>query len=69
MTRQSGRDRARSWIDVDLDALRRNAHAVVERAGVPLLPMVKADAYGLGALPVVRALESLAPWGYGVATI
>jgi alanine racemase len=31
--------------------------------------MVKADAYGLGAVPVARALETLNPWGYGVATI
>jgi alanine racemase len=33
------------------------------------MPMVKADAYGLGVVPVVRALESLDPWGYGVATV
>lgn len=39
------------------------------RAGVPLLPMIKADGYGLGAPAVARALEPLAPWGYGVATI
>jgi alanine racemase len=31
--------------------------------------MVKADAYGLGALPVVRALLPLEPWGFGVATV
>jgi len=31
--------------------------------------MVKADAYGLGAVPVSRALERLDPWGFGVATI
>ena len=31
--------------------------------------MVKADAYGMGAVRVTRALEQLAPWGYGVATI
>lgn len=31
--------------------------------------MVKADAYGLGMCPVVRALESRAPWGYGVAAL
>jgi alanine racemase len=30
--------------------------------------MVKADAYGLGMARVVRALEPLEPWGYGVAT-
>jgi alanine racemase len=31
--------------------------------------MVKADAYGLGAVPVARALERLDPWGFGVATV
>ncbi len=59
----------RAWVDVDLGALLRNGQRVHERAGVPLLPMVKADAYGLGAVRVTRALELLAPWGYGVATI
>jgi alanine racemase len=29
---------------------------------------VKADAYGLGAVPVARALEAVEPWGYGLAT-
>jgi alanine racemase len=59
----------RAWVEVDLDALTRNARAIAARAGVPILPMVKADAYGLGALPVVRALERVDPWGYGVATV
>ncbi len=58
----------RAWLDVDLDALVRNAQRFAERAGVPLLPMVKANSYGLGAVPVTRALEALHPWGYGVAT-
>jgi alanine racemase len=39
------------------------------RASVPLVPMVKADAYGLGAVHVARALERVQPWGYGVATV
>jgi alanine racemase len=59
----------RAWVDIDLGALQRNALAIAARAGVPLLPMVKADAYGLGAVAVARALESVEPWGYGVATI
>src|ERR1043166_250388 len=59
----------RAWVEVDLDALTRNATAMAERSGVPLLPMVKADAYGLGAVAVARALERLDPWGFGVATI
>jgi len=33
------------------------------------LPMIKANAYGLGAVEVAGALEELSPWGYGVATI
>ena len=59
----------RAWVEVDLAALRRNGAAVAARAGVPLLPMVKADGYGLGALHVALALEELSPWGYGVATV
>ncbi len=31
--------------------------------------MVKADAYGLGAVPVAKALLGLDPWGFGVATV
>ena len=59
----------RAWVEIDLGALQRNAAAIAQRARVPLLPMIKADAYGLGAVPVARVLEPLAPWGYGVATI
>jgi len=60
---------ARAWLDVDLGALISNARALRARAGVPLIPMVKADAYGVGAAAVVSALEPLHPWGYGVATV
>ncbi|MFW5952512.1 MAG: alanine racemase, partial [Gemmatimonadota bacterium] len=60
---------ARAWVEVDLDALRANYDAIRRRAGeAGVLPMVKADAYGVGAVRVVRALEPLGPWGYGVAT-
>jgi alanine racemase len=59
----------RAWVEVDLGALVRNARALRARAGVPLLPMVKADAYGLGVVPVTRALASVDPWGFGVATV
>ena len=62
-------DTTRAWVEVDLGALARNAAHVARVASVPLLPMVKADAYGLGAIAVVRVLEQLAPWGYGIATV
>lgn len=58
----------RAWLDVDLAALLRNARHFQLRIAAPLLPMVKANAYGLGAVPVTRALETVDPWGYGVAT-
>lgn len=59
----------RAWVEVDLGALLQNGAAIAAHAGVPLLPMVKADAYGVGAVAVARALEELEPWGYGVATV
>jgi len=58
----------RAWVDIDLGALLRNATSFAAHAGVPLLPMVKADAYGLGAVRVARLLDELDPWGFGVAT-
>jgi alanine racemase len=60
---------ARAWVDVDLRALVSNARTLVGLTGTRLLPMVKANGYGLGAVAVARALESLDPWGYGVASV
>lgn len=62
---------ARAWLEVDTGALRRNAAALRTRLrpGTHLLPMVKADAYGLGAVRVARALAAEKPWGFGVATV
>ena len=60
---------ARAWVEVDLGALVRNARALSAHAAKPLIPMVKADAYGLGAVPVVRALESVGPLAYGVSSL
>jgi alanine racemase len=59
----------RVWVDIDRAALLANARTLAASARVPLLPMVKADGYGLGAVEVARALEPLDPWGFGVATL
>lgn len=59
----------RAWADIDLAALVANARTVASVSAAPLLPMVKADGYGLGAVQCARALESVNPWGYGVATV
>lgn len=60
----------RAWVEVDPAALRRNGRRLAERVGpgVGLLPMVKADGYGLGVATAVDALSPLDPWGFGVAT-
>ncbi len=60
---------ARAWAEVDLAALVANARTVARISGARLLPMVKANGYGLGAVACVRALEALDPWGFGVATL
>ena len=59
----------RAWVDIDLGALLRNGTTIATQSRAPLLPMVKADGYGLGAVRVARALELLDPWGFGVATV
>src|SRR5918998_6303088 len=69
MPSQSSSSLARARVEIDLGALRRNAAALARRAGVPLVPMVKADAYGIGAVQAARALEAVDPWGFGVATV
>lgn len=67
--------RSRAWVDVDLQALKRNLLRVRDAAGAgtSVVPMVKADAYGLGAARIWPALaEALAPdgpWGLGVAAL
>ncbi len=62
---------ARAWLDVDLGAIVANARRLRARAGVPLVAMLKADGYGLGAVAVARALlaDRDPPWGFGIATV
>jgi alanine racemase len=63
-------DMRAAWCDIDLAALRDNADALSELAGVPLLPMVKANAYGHGLGPVTMELaDHPLVWGMGVAFV
>ncbi|MCS7008553.1 MAG: alanine racemase, partial [Chthoniobacterales bacterium] len=51
----------RSWVEVDEKAIRHNAKLALELASpAGLLPVLKADAYGHGALRVALALRGLA---------
>jgi alanine racemase len=57
-----------TWAEIDLDALAGNLAAVRRRVGsLPVLAVVKADAYGHGAVAVARALEAEGVESLGVA--
>lgn len=63
--------RTRAWVEVQAAAVRRNLRRIREALGPDgrVIPMVKADAYGLGVDRAVAALESTDPLAYGVATV
>ena len=57
-----------TYLQVDLDAIEANFHAIHKKAGVPVLAVVKADAYGHGAVSVAKFLEDKCAF-FGVANI
>ena len=71
MSDRTGEPRDRAvWCEVDLDAIRHNVRVLREVAGpAALLAVVKANAYGHGAVPVAQAaLDAGASW-LGVARV
>lgn len=56
-------------IDVDLDALARNLQSIRAHVGVPVMGIVKANAYGHGLVPVARRLEREGVDQLGVAFV
>ena len=60
-----------AWAELDLGALAGNLAALrlLAGEGVPLHPVVKADAYGHGAIPIARALDEAGADGFCVATL
>ena len=53
---------------IDLDAIRHNIQAVHRRAGVPVMAIIKADAYGHGAVEIARHLDGDCAF-FGVSSI
>lgn len=58
----------RSWAEIDLAALRHNALVAREKTGARVMAIIKADAYGHGAVEVARALADQVEM-FGVATL
>lgn len=61
--------RERTWVEISAAALRRNLSHIQRLIGpgVRIMPIVKANAYGHGLLPVLSALRGRRYWGLGVA--
>ena len=59
-----------AWLELDLDALAGNLAALRQLGGgMPVHPVVKADAYGHGAVPIARALAAAGADGLSVAAM
>jgi len=43
-----------SYLDINLDAIQHNCRICANKFRVPIMAVVKADAYGFGALPVAK---------------
>lgn len=63
--------KARAWKEIDLDALAYNARVLQGRLslGCQLMAVVKADAYGHGAVPAARRLEEEGVSAFAVACL
>ncbi len=57
-----------TYVTIDLDAIGHNIEAVKRKAGVPVMAVVKADAYGHGAVEVARYLQDRCAF-FGVSSI
>jgi alanine racemase len=61
------REGVRVWAEIDLDRVAANVRGLKKRAGkAQLLAVVKANAYGHGAVPVGRTAVEAGAWGLGV---
>lgn len=58
-----------NWVEINLDALRRNYLRIKEFVGhrVVVAPVIKAEAYGHGMLQAAKALSSLNPRWFAVS--
>lgn len=56
-------------VKIDLDIIERNFDAVREKAKVPVMAVIKADAYGHGAVETARLLQRCGAYGFAVSNL
>ena len=61
----------RVYLKIDLDCICENIRKVIEKVGknTKVMTVVKADAYGHGAIEVSKALSEIGTYGFAVATV
>lgn len=61
----------RVYLRIDLDRICNNTKKIIEKVGkdTKVMPVVKADAYGHGAIEVTKALSEIGTYGFAVATV
>ena len=57
-----------NYVKIDMDAILDNYRAVCRKTGVPVMAVIKADAYGHGAVQVARLLNEECPF-FGVSSV
>ena len=57
-----------NYVTINLDAILQNYQAVCEKSGVPVMAVIKADAYGHGAVQIARLLDHVCPY-FGVSSV
>ena len=57
-----------TYVKIDLDVIAANFDAVRQKSGVPVMAVVKADAYGHGAIQVARLLQDKCAF-FGVSSM
>ncbi|MBF0428566.1 MAG: alanine racemase [Magnetococcales bacterium] len=60
-----------TWLNIDLAAIVHNFHVAQKASGrqTVVYPVIKADGYGLGAIPIAKALAAAGAEGFCVALV
>lgn len=59
----------RAWAEIDLNAVVNNFNIIKNITDQNIYAVVKADAYGHGAIPVARALDNAGAFGFAVSNL
>ena len=59
---------ANTWVNIDLDAIADNFRAISKKAGKPVCAIIKANAYGHGAVAVSKLLDGQCA-SFGVSSV